>query len=321
MKNVKLTFLLLTGVIASFYGCQDDPTVVLPVDKYFVAINAPESGVFESDTITFSVYAILQNDITVDFSVTGMNKDGSALVEGTDFVVLSANDQPLSTKSVTLPNGLGLAEFKVAVANDNITNPGRSLHVSLTGNSANYNLGLDNGKTGKDLDISIKDDEILIEMSELVGTWTVTKETRCNCPWAWTEAQDYTITVTEVDPETIRITGLMGDNTRTITATVDLIAKSKIMTIPRQEVFPAKYPGWRTIMHSASWWIYGGDTFSPTDTHAIVEKDGAGKISILWRATSVKDGGYGYFEWDAVTDTCYGYYCGCMVDSATWIKD
>ncbi|MDR0692223.1 MAG: hypothetical protein LBF69_04205 [Prevotellaceae bacterium] len=293
----------------------------MPIDQYFVAVSASSSSVAEGDTMTFSVYAILQNDITVDFSVTGINKDNSALVEGSDFVVLSANDQPLSAKSVTLAKGVGLTEFKVAIIDDNITNPGRVLTVSLTGNSANYNLGLDNGKAGKDLDISIKDDEILIEMSELVGTWTVTNEMRCYCPWSWSGAQDYTITVAEVDPATINITGLMGDNSRTIRATVDLIAKIKTMTIPLQEVSPPMFPGWRTLMHSTSWFIFAGTSFYPTDTHAIIEKDDAGKISISWIATANKDGSYGYFEWDASSDDCYGYYCGYLVEFATWNKD
>lgn len=320
MKNVKFTLLLLTGIIASFYGCQDDPVTVLPIDQYFVAVNAPSSSVAEGDTMTFSVYAILQNDITVDFSVTGINKDNSALVEGTDFVVLSANDQPLSTKSVTLAKGVGLTEFKVAIIDDNITNPGRVLTVSLTGNSANYNLGLDNGKAGKDLDISIKDDEILIEMSELVGTWTVTNEWRCGCPWGWTKAQDYTITIVEVDPVTITITGLMG-NTRTITATVDLIAKNKTMTIPLQEVTPTINNTWRTFMHSVSWFIYGGQSFSPADSHAAIEKDDDGKISIRWQANDVKDGAYGYFGWLLASDVCDVYFCEYLVDTATWNKD
>ncbi|MDR2448330.1 MAG: hypothetical protein LBD52_00030 [Prevotellaceae bacterium] len=320
MKNVKFSLLLLMGVIASFYGCQDNPVTVLPVDKYFVAVNAPSSSVFEGDTITLSVYAILQDDITVDFSIAGTNKDGSALVEGTDFVVLSADDQPLSTKSVTLAKGVGVTEFKVAITDDNITNPGRVLTVSLTGNSANYNLGLDNGKTGKDLDISIKDDEILIEMSELVGDWTVTKEWRRYNGY-WEEAQDYTITITEVDPAAIQIAGLMGDNTRTIRATVDLIAKNKIMTIPMQEVFPPIYNGYRTIMHSAGRGVWGTG-LPPADSHAVIEKDDAGKISIHWHTpNSQTDGGYGYFEWDAVYETYYGYYYGYMVDNATWNKD
>jgi hypothetical protein len=321
MKNVKLVLLSLAVAMASFYGCQDDPVTVLPADKYFVAISASSSSVFEGDTIAFSVYAGAQagKDITVDFSVTGTNKDGSALVEGTDFLVLSADDRPLNTKSVTLANGMGPVEFKVTIIDDNITNPGRVLNVSLTGNSANYDLGLDNGKDGKDFEISIKDDEILIELSELVGTWTVTNEWRCACPWAWSKASDYTIVVAEVNPTTISITGLIGDNTRTITATVDLISKNKIITIPRQEVFPPKYAGWRTFMHSVSYWIYG--TFFFTDTHATIEKHDEGKISILWEGLETKDGGYGYFEWDALDDICYGYYCGCMVDVATWNKN
>ncbi|MDR0694388.1 MAG: hypothetical protein LBF81_03705 [Prevotellaceae bacterium] len=319
MKNSKILFLLLAGFIASFYGCQDDAITVLPAEYYFVAVNAPSSSLPEGDTLTFSVYAGAQagNDVNVTFNISGTNKDGSALVEGTDFVVLSSNDQPLSTKSLTLAKGMGPTEFKVAVIDDATSNPGRSFTVSLTGNSANYTLGMDNGKTGKDLTVSIKDDEILIEMSELVGDWTVTNEYVYS--GGWVKRADYTISVAEVDPTTINITGLIGI-ARTITATVDLAAKVKTITIPLQEVTPTLNASYKTFMHTTGPYFIGSQ---PANSNAIIEKDDVGKISIHWESVydTGNDGGYGYAAWNLAGTASLGFFAGLAVDEALWNKD
>jgi hypothetical protein len=324
MKNYKILFLLLAGFMVYLSGCQSDEAIVLPSSDYFVAISTASLNLPEGDKAVLSVYSGAQAgaDINVEFKVSGTDKDGNPLVEGVDFQVLTADDQPMSTRSVTIANGIIPATFKIASIDDNESNAGRTITVSLTGNSANYVLGLDNGKKGKDIVLSIKDDEnSAIEMSELLGSWTVTGQKAAN--WGQNEIitqPDYTITITQIDETTVSISNLFESSEQVVTAIIDLNSVIKTITIPKQEV-PTMITGYRTFMSNTRPYYTTGDM---DDAIAIIERDSSGNVYIYWDDVQTEQGyGYGYFLADAsgalvalVGDGTYFY----VATTARWVK-
>jgi hypothetical protein len=287
----------------SLGGCKDDAVTTLPSSAYFVAMNSSATSVIEGDTVTFSVYAAAQagDEVNVTFEVTGENKDGSALVADVDFVILNHENQPLTSNNITLENGIGAVEFKIAIPNDTLSNAGRTLTVSLTGNSANYTLGMDNGKEGKTIVLPIKDDDIVITIDELVGAWTMEEDYIASSEGV----AKYEVTVTKINATQINIRGL-GEFELSLSAVVDVTSKVKRITIPYQQVttLNSGYDTWFTT--SEAFFINTAPALA--DLTVWLEKDENNIITLEFGRKGDNSDGYMFGAFTKGTTTLYSFF-------------
>jgi len=307
MKKYKILFLLLVGFVFTFNSCKNDDFVVFPSSEYFVALNAPSLVLPEGDTVVISIYAAAQpgEAITINFTASD-NASRHPMVEGVDYEILTMNNQPMTTKSLVLPDGMSPVSFKLAVMDDELVNPGRKITISLTSNSANYALGMENGQKGATLVFDIKDDEVIIGIDELVGSWTL--DERYVASGGVFATRKIPVTVEKIDATTISFTGLGGGgaNPRTVIATVDLGAKVKYAYIATQQVFPGLNPAHDT------WFTYSAYMFSDEpiwgDVPVLIDKDADDVITMYFDPGGNNLYGYAFYATTIGTQNFLGYY-------------
>jgi hypothetical protein len=321
MKTVKyIIFLLCAGIAIT--SCRKDPAVtsIDPALGYYVSFDKPTLSVAEGDTVTVNILLntdfISRQGAFVDFTVI---PPVTTLPASASYSVLAMNNNPLLNLNVNGSNAddNGYASFKFVAADNNDVDGSRTFKIAISSTSLDVPVGNPFGSKMDTISIAVKDDEIPILMSELVGTWTVTDEWTYSS--GWVKRNDYTITIAEVNPTTISIAGLIGV-ARTVTATVNLSAKTKTITIPLQEVTPTLNTSYTTYMHSTGRFFIG-TAVSPANSTAVIEKNDDGQIFIHWESVydTQSDGGYGYFAWNV--GGYAAYFGGFIVDEALWNKD
>jgi archaellum component FlaF (FlaF/FlaG flagellin family) len=235
----KLTY-IITVLLAVFALCRcaEDP-----IDRrissadFFVTFETHNAvnktlSITEGDTavITVTIGATLGGAVTVDFDVTPSTVTNPASAA---YELLKMDDTPLTTKTLTFPEGTGSQSFKfVATDNDDIDG-NRTFTLKLTGVSNNYRVGVNATGEGATLPVAVKDDDKVLTIEELmVGKWEVQEDLFYNS--AWHEGLKYSVAVTKVDETTINIKGLCQIEDIEVTATVNL--NTKKITIPFQSV-------------------------------------------------------------------------------------
>jgi hypothetical protein len=286
MKKLKYIALILVAAFAT-YGCSEDPIDLrLSSSDFFVTFdthngNTKSLSITESDTtiVTVTIAATIGDPVTVTFDVVAptVTNPASALYE-----LLTMNNAPLTTKTLTFPQGTGSQSFKfVATDNDDIDGS-RTFTIKLTGVSNSYRVGVNATGEGATLPIAVKDDEVVVTMAEFVGEWTVSEDQYFNdgSGYAWHNGIVYNVTITEINASTVKITGLSDDEELELTANVSLDQKVKTISIPRQQIIPT----WNSSYDT--YFIKLGDPVNPIAMNSIVDKADDGTITLTFAASA-----------------------------------
>ena len=298
MKQLKYIIIaFIAGCI--LYGCSEDP-----IDKsmsssdFFVTFDT-RSGetnnviLTEGDTcvVSISIGATRGSSITVDFDVetpSGLDPESVA------YTLLTMDNNVMTGKTLTFPEGTGKQSFKLVTADNSIEDGTRTITLKLIGNSANYRNGVNARNEGATLPIVIRDDEYTIEMEELVGTWTVTENMYYS--GAWHNGEVYSMTVAQIGTSSsITISGIAGgDDVDVVTAEVTLEAGvlNKYISLPAQDIIPTWQSPYIThfcALTSSTFADNIGKGFTDERVMRLVKIDGV--ISLQMR------GGFSTYSW------------------------
>jgi len=290
MRSI-IKFLPIFSLFLLFGACSSDPIYDTKLEKsdFFVSFRT-YNGVFASATITegdtaivaVSIGATKGAPVTVDLSIVlpEVTNDQSKA-----YKLLDMSNNQLSSMLLTFPEGTGTQEFKFVALDNDLTDGTRKFTLGIKSNSAGYNIGI--GKKGEaaTFPVTVKDDEIPIVMSEIVGEWTVNEELYYSSKW---NVEEYKVTISEVGQNQIEIVGLSGDGETVVNATVDLASKVKTITIPGQKITPSWNSGYDTYFSA-----YGANPF-PGGFTLPIQKEEDGKLTVSFGSS------YAY-EFAAVT--------------------
>jgi len=302
MKNIlKLSIAALIPLV--FWACADD--LKLERSDFFVSFRT-YNGIFasanpiEGDTVTLtvSIGATRGSAVTVDFEVQLPEAPNA---ESKAYQLLDMNNNPLTSPQLTFPEGTGTQKFKFVATDNEISDGSRVFTVAITGNSAGYNIGIGNKGEASKFPITVKDDEVQLLIEELLGTWQVEEDWYVS---SWTDGITYNVTFEQVDDTTLSIIGWGGEDDVVLTATVDLLSKTKTITIPFQNIHVDWDPGYDVYFTyneaaSGKW----GQGFKVT-----LEKEDDGSIhfslgSYTWEFAAAEEGDD---EWQGFYVLAYG---------------
>ncbi|MDR0692289.1 MAG: hypothetical protein LBF69_04545 [Prevotellaceae bacterium] len=310
MKN--LTYIILLLAVSVLFGCAEDPIDRrLSSSDFFVTFETHNAvnktfTITEGDTtvISVTIAATAGESVTVDFDIELPTTSSTVTAA---YALLKTDNTPLTAKSLTFPQGAGSQSFKfVAIDNEDVDGS-RTFTLKLTGVSNNYRIGVNTTGEGATLPVVVKDDEVVILMSELIGEWEVTEDEYYSNAY---HVEAYTITIEEVDATTVKIIGLADDSETEITATVNLGQKVKTMVIPAQFITPSWNGSYNTYffaLNSTTFLNNIGDDDRGDFKRLIINKDDDGTLSInvvgdsppfsyVFGAMDLSDGSFlGYF--------------------------
>jgi hypothetical protein len=280
----KLTYITLLLAAFTIYGCSEDPIDRrLPASEFFVTFETHNGvnktlTITEGDTtvITITIAATVGNPAAVDFALA---VPSSAPASAQAYELLDMDDAPLTVRSLTFPQGTGAQSFKFVSIDNDYVDGSRTFTFSLQGVSEDYRLGVDTtGGEGYNLPVVVKDDEVVILMSELVGEWDLTEDLYYSSAY---HSEEYKITMEEVDPTTVRIIGFTDDEDLKVLATVNLTQKVKTMVIPAQDVY-AWQPPYITHFAALNSTTFANNIGSPAGDfkRLLINKDDDGTLRI-----------------------------------------
>jgi hypothetical protein len=284
MKKITYIITVLLAALA-LYRCAEDPIDRrLSSSDFFVTFETHNAvnkslSITEGDTvvITIAIGATVGEPTAVDFDIT---PPSSVTIPATAaYELLNMDDTPLTAKTLTFPQGAGSQSFKfVAIDNDDIDGS-RTFTLKLTGVSNDYRIGVNAAGEGATLPVAVKDDEVVVLMSELIGEWDLTEDLYYSSAY---HAQTYTITVEEVNPTTVRIIGFTDDPDVQVLANVNLSQKVKTMVIPAQDIEPTWQTGYITHFAALNSTTFSNNIGSPNGDfkRLIINKDDDGTLRI-----------------------------------------
>jgi hypothetical protein len=296
MKKITYIITVLLAALA-LYSCAEDPIDRrLSSSDFFVTFETHNAvnkslSITEGDTVvvTITVGATVGNPLQVSLDVTPPSS--VTLPASAAYELLNLDNTPLTVKALDFMEGTGSQSFKfVATDNDDIDGS-RTFTLKITGVSNDYRIGVNATGEGATLPVTVKDDEVVILMSELVGEWEVTERQYYTSAW---HDEAYTIVVDSVvaDPTALRIskiTGKGGVLIADVTATVDLSKKVKTIYIPAQEIDPPFDVGFITYVFALNSTTFMNNVCSGDCgdfKNLIINKADDGKLSIDVVATT-----------------------------------
>ena len=276
MKNI-FKFTALVFVSLTFWACAGDPVFDTKLEKsdFFVSFRTfnnliPSATIVEGDTtvVEISIGAARGNAITVDFEVRIPEVANSISAE---YELLDMNDNPMTNRQLTFPDGTGSQQFKFVATDNDIVDGTRRFTLAITGNSAGYNIGVGSFAEASTFVITVRDDEVQMTIEELLGTWTVTDELGT---MGWAKVT-YDVTFEKVDDTTVKIIGFGDQEDVVLTATVSLLSKVKSITIPFQKM-DVDWDDDEDVYFSANAWF--GGNFGVGFDAVVIEKEDDGTI-------------------------------------------
>jgi archaellum component FlaF (FlaF/FlaG flagellin family) len=279
----KLTYIITVLLAAvALYRCAEDPMDRrISSADFFVTFETHNAvnktlSITEGDTVvvTVTIGATLGSAVTVDFDVTppsSVTVPASAAYE-----LLKMDNTPLTAKTLTFPQGTGAQSFKFVATDNNDIDGSRTFTLKLTGVSNNYRVGVNAAGEGATLPVAVKDDEVVILMSDLAGEWEVRDQLYYSS--AWHPVVTYKIAIDSIigNPSQIKIKGLAQNPDLVLTATVDLDKKTKTISIPAQKITPTWNPSYDT-------WFNDFNTMEAVNS--IIDKADDGTLTIPVAAT------------------------------------
>ncbi len=318
MKKLHSIIWLLT-IGACFSSCYQDPkyTSIDPAIGYYVTYPSTVGTVGEGDTITVKMFVNASaavkdgGSVTIDVITPTVEDPSSA-----SYTLLDMDNNVLTSKALPAFSQSDTIAFKFVPVKNTIIDGNRIFKIPIVSN----NMGIAVGKTmGAKMDTLTLNviDNFSVDISELVGTWTVSNET---ISLSGAKVEDYTITIAQVSADTITVTDLMGIP-KTLNGHFALNAAVKTITIPWQKVdgLSAEFDSYFTSSRRA---YLGKNEELLINCSAVIAKSKTGQLSITWENVVDKGGtGYGYAATKIGTTTYMGYYNFCTVLTATWTKD
>jgi hypothetical protein len=225
--------------------------------------------------ITVTIAATEGEPVTVNFDVTPSTVTNPASAA---YEILTMDDRTLTTKALLFPEGTGARSFKFVAIDNEQVDGSRTFTFKLTGVSNGYRLGVSANGEGATLPVAVKDDEVVILMSELIGEWDLTENLYYSGAY---HAEAYKISMEEVNSTTVRIIGFTDDPDVRVLATVDLSQKVKTMVIPAQDIAPWE-PPYITHFAALNSTTFSNNIGSPNGDfkRLIINKDDDGTLRI-----------------------------------------
>lgn len=308
MRQFKYIIILLAGLAFLMQGCAES-TLSLDQSDFFVAFDTKNDvqksiSMIEGDdvVVAINVSATTGSSITVDFDVEVPNVSDPVSAR---YELLNLDGTPLGSQTLTFPEGTGSQSFIFRATDNEIEDGNRTFILRITGNSANYRIGVnDERKEGATMPISVKDDDIVITPEQFLGTWTVVEGDRY-FSGGWQEDDTYTVTVENVNATydgNVRIIGFTNDPEEVIYATIELEGKVKTCVVPAQQIIPT----WSGTMDT--WFLAYGQPDNPVAMSATIQRsDDASTLTMnfgsaytyMYAACAIGQGpaGYAGFFW------------------------
>lgn len=315
-KILYFIFILVVGIILA--SCHKDPkyTSIDPAIGYYVAYPSMSGTVGEGDTITVKIFVNANaavkdgGTVTIDILPPVVEDPISA-----NYTLLDMNNQVFISKALPSFPQSDTIMFKFVPTKNNIIDGDRLFTLPIVSNNMNITVGKPMGVKMDTLFLDVKDN-FPVDISELVGTWTVSNET---LSLGGAKAADYSITIEQADNNNITITNLMGID-KVLNGSFTLNSTVKTITIPWQKV--ELNPTYDSYFTSSRRGFLGKNYDLLINCQAVIAKSKTGKITITWENVVDKGGtGYGYAGTTIGTTNYLSYYMACAVLTATWTKD